>query len=71
MRAEFLKQSGVGEQFILERATHRLKLGVKIIVKEYVPRHGRIMFLKTYNIKTVFQPFSISKSIRRENRSST
>lgn len=49
--AEFLKEPGVSEQLILERATHRLKLGVKVIVKEYVPRHERIMFLKTYYFK--------------------
>jgi len=40
VRAEFLKQPRVGEQFILKHVTHRLKLGVKVIVKEYVPRHG-------------------------------
>jgi hypothetical protein len=42
VRAEFLKEPGVGKQFILERTTHRLKLGVKIIVKEYIPRHGAL-----------------------------
>jgi len=51
--AEFLKKSGVGEQLILERATHRLKLGVKIVVKEYVPSHGQIMALKAYYFKVV------------------
>jgi hypothetical protein len=33
VRAEFLKEFGVGEQFILECAIQRLKLGVKVIVK--------------------------------------
>jgi hypothetical protein len=30
---EFLKQFGVGEQFILKCTIQRLKLGVKVIVK--------------------------------------
>jgi hypothetical protein len=51
--AEFLKEPGMGEQLILERATHRLKLGVKVVVKEYVPSHGRIMILKTYYFNVV------------------
>lgn len=33
VRAEFLQESGVGEQLILERNTHRLHLGVKVIVE--------------------------------------
>ena len=48
VRAEFLKESGVGEQFILECTIQRQKLGVKVIVKKYIPGHGRIMYLKTY-----------------------
>src|SRR3970282_719588 len=48
VRAEFLKELGVSEQFILERTIQRQKLGVKFIVKKYVPGHGRIMPLKTY-----------------------
>lgn len=53
MGAKFLKEPSVGEQFVLESAIHHLKLGVKIIVKEYVPRHGQIMVLKTYYFKPV------------------
>jgi hypothetical protein len=49
--AKFLKEPGVGEQFILECNLHRLKLGMKVIVKEYVPRHGWIMALKAYYFK--------------------
>lgn len=49
--AEFLKESGVGEQFILECTIQRQKLGVKVIVKKYVPGHGQIMYLKTYLFK--------------------
>ncbi|MFZ2300315.1 MAG: hypothetical protein WAW10_00420 [Gallionella sp.] len=51
--AEFLKEPGVGEQFILKHTIHRLKLDVKVIVKEHVPRHGWIMYLKTYYFKVV------------------
>jgi hypothetical protein len=37
VRAEFLKESGVSEQFILECTIQRLKLGVEVIVKKSVP----------------------------------
>lgn len=51
---------GTGNQLFIESplicaaliAAH-LKLGVKFIVKEHVPRHGLIMALKTYYFKVV------------------
>ena len=59
--AEFLKELGVGEQFILECTIKRLKLSVKFIVKYNVPRHKLIMYLTTYSgkVRNILHSLSI------------